>query len=58
MVCYFLFLGDVLLVEDQSPPFSSGSAQILIQELMVMSCEMDIIREKQIKNMIHVLGRV
>ncbi|PIO33347.1 hypothetical protein AB205_0128760, partial [Aquarana catesbeiana] len=56
--------GDVLVVEEQAQHFTSVSAQILIQDIMVWNREIDIIRsklnvlEQQMKNMIDVLGRI
>ncbi|PIO32144.1 hypothetical protein AB205_0221700 [Aquarana catesbeiana] len=56
--------GDVLVVEEQAQHFTSASAQILIQDIMVWNCEIDIIRnklnvlEQQMKNMIYVLERI
>ncbi|PIO24831.1 hypothetical protein AB205_0136620 [Aquarana catesbeiana] len=56
--------GDVHVVEEQSPNFTSASAQILIQEIMVCSRDLDIIKQKtneveqKLKNMIDVLGRI
>ncbi|PIO15530.1 hypothetical protein AB205_0036760, partial [Aquarana catesbeiana] len=56
--------GDVLDVEEQAQHFTSASAQILIQDIMVWNREIDIIRDKlnvleqQMKNMIDALGRI
>ncbi|PIO10245.1 hypothetical protein AB205_0034690 [Aquarana catesbeiana] len=56
--------GDVHFVEEQAPHFTSASAQILIQEIMVCSRDLDIIKQKtyeveqKLKNMIDVLGRI
>ncbi|PIO15740.1 hypothetical protein AB205_0089140 [Aquarana catesbeiana] len=56
--------GDVLVVEEQAQHFTSASAQILIQDIMVWNREIDIIRyklnvlEQQMKNMTDVLGRI
>ncbi|PIO31556.1 hypothetical protein AB205_0188170, partial [Aquarana catesbeiana] len=56
--------GNVHVVEEQSPHFTSASAQILIQEIMVCSRVLDIIKQKtneveqKLKNMIDVLGRI
>ncbi|PIO24937.1 hypothetical protein AB205_0026390 [Aquarana catesbeiana] len=55
--------GDVH-VEEQSPHFTSDSAQRLIQDIMFCSWNLDIIKqktnevEKKLKNMIDVLGRI
>ncbi|PIO06673.1 hypothetical protein AB205_0146810, partial [Aquarana catesbeiana] len=38
--------GDVHVVEEQAPHFTSASAQILIQEIMVCSRYLDIIKQK------------
>ncbi|PIO11456.1 hypothetical protein AB205_0099270, partial [Aquarana catesbeiana] len=38
--------GDVLVVEEQALHFTSTSAQILIQDIMVCNREIDIIRHK------------
>ncbi|PIO27233.1 hypothetical protein AB205_0013130 [Aquarana catesbeiana] len=55
--------GDVHVVEEQSPHFTSASAQILIQDIMVCSRDLDIIKQKtmmlnKLKSMIDVLGRI
>ncbi|PIO34388.1 hypothetical protein AB205_0138980 [Aquarana catesbeiana] len=56
--------GDVHVVEEQSPHFTSASAQMLIQDIMVCSWDLDIIKqntndvEQKMKNMIDVLGRI
>ncbi|PIO11266.1 hypothetical protein AB205_0027170 [Aquarana catesbeiana] len=56
--------GDVHVVEDQSPHFTSASAQILIQDIMVCSRDLDIIKQKtndveqKMKNIIDLLGRI
>ncbi|PIO22636.1 hypothetical protein AB205_0068780 [Aquarana catesbeiana] len=56
--------GDVHVVEEQAPHFTSASAQILIQEIMVCSWDLDIIKQKnnevkqKLKNMIDVLGTI
>ncbi|PIO16047.1 hypothetical protein AB205_0063530 [Aquarana catesbeiana] len=56
--------GDVHVVEEQSPHFTSASAQMLIQDIMVCSRDLDIIKQKtndveqKLKNMIDVLGRI
>ncbi|PIO16318.1 hypothetical protein AB205_0107680 [Aquarana catesbeiana] len=56
--------GDVHVVEEQSPHFTSASAQILIQHIMVCNRDLDIIKQKtndveqKMKNMIDVLGRI
>ncbi|PIO14079.1 hypothetical protein AB205_0041810 [Aquarana catesbeiana] len=56
--------GDVHVVEEQAPHFTSASAQILIQEIVVCSRDLDIIKQKtneveqKLKNMIDVLGRI
>ncbi|PIO28785.1 hypothetical protein AB205_0101520 [Aquarana catesbeiana] len=56
--------GDVHVVEEQSPHFTSASAQMLIQDIMVCSRDLDIIKQKtndveqKMKNMIDVLGRI
>ncbi|PIO24996.1 hypothetical protein AB205_0082170 [Aquarana catesbeiana] len=39
--------GDVHVVEEQAPHFTSASAQILIQEIMVCSRDLDIIKQKK-----------
>ncbi|PIO09973.1 hypothetical protein AB205_0113660, partial [Aquarana catesbeiana] len=50
--------GDVLVVEEQSPHFTSDSAQMLIQDIMFCSRDLDIIKQKtneveqKLKNMI------
>ncbi|PIO11747.1 hypothetical protein AB205_0043620 [Aquarana catesbeiana] len=41
--------GDVHVVEEQATHFTSASAQILIQEIMVCSRDLDIIKQKQMK---------
>ncbi|PIO15576.1 hypothetical protein AB205_0128520, partial [Aquarana catesbeiana] len=38
--------GDVHIVEEQSPHFTSESAQMLIQDIMVCSWDLDIIKQK------------
>ncbi|PIO36627.1 hypothetical protein AB205_0122520 [Aquarana catesbeiana] len=38
--------GDVHAVEEQAPHFTSASAQILIQEIMVCNRDLDIIKQK------------
>ncbi|PIO12712.1 hypothetical protein AB205_0032140 [Aquarana catesbeiana] len=48
--------GDVHVVEEQSPHFTSDSAQRLIQDIMFCSQDLDIIKQK--KQMIDVLGRI
>ncbi|PIO26212.1 hypothetical protein AB205_0076640 [Aquarana catesbeiana] len=56
--------GDVHVVEEQSPHFTSASAQMLIQDIMVCSRDLDIIKQKKndveqkMKSMIDVLGRI
>ncbi|PIO10947.1 hypothetical protein AB205_0093440 [Aquarana catesbeiana] len=56
--------GDMHVVEEQSPHFTSASAQILIQDIMVCCRDSDIIKQKtndveqKMKNMIDVLGRI
>ncbi|PIO25738.1 hypothetical protein AB205_0080040, partial [Aquarana catesbeiana] len=56
--------GDVHVVEEQSPHFTSESAQRLIQDVMLCSWDLDIIKQKtneveqKLKNMIDVLGRI
>ncbi|PIO15751.1 hypothetical protein AB205_0113740 [Aquarana catesbeiana] len=56
--------GDVHVVKEQSPHFTTDSAQRLIQEIMFCSRDLDIIKEKtkviekRMKNMIDVLGRI
>ncbi|PIO29085.1 hypothetical protein AB205_0181020 [Aquarana catesbeiana] len=56
--------GDVHVVEEQSPHFTSASAQILIQDIKVCSQDLDIIKQKtndveqKMKNMIDVLRRI
>ncbi|PIO32334.1 hypothetical protein AB205_0107710 [Aquarana catesbeiana] len=56
--------GDVRVVEEQSPHFTSDSAQRLIQDIMFCSQDLDIIKQKtndieqKLKNMIDVLGRI
>ncbi|PIO29017.1 hypothetical protein AB205_0148270 [Aquarana catesbeiana] len=56
--------GDMHVVEEQSPHFTNASEQILIQEKMVCSRDLDIIKQKtneveqKLKNMIDVLGRI
>ncbi|PIO31279.1 hypothetical protein AB205_0096940 [Aquarana catesbeiana] len=52
---------DVHVVEEQATHFTSASAQILIQEIMV--CSWDLKQknneiEQKLKNMIDVLGRI
>ncbi|PIO22467.1 hypothetical protein AB205_0035290 [Aquarana catesbeiana] len=55
--------GDVHVVEEQSPHFTSDSAQMLIQDIIFCSRDLDIIKQKKneveqkLKNMINVLGR-
>ncbi|PIO16197.1 hypothetical protein AB205_0038990 [Aquarana catesbeiana] len=56
--------GDVHVEEEQSPHFTSDSAQRLIQNIMFCSRDLDIIKQKtdeveqKLKNMIDVLGRI
>ncbi|PIO13481.1 hypothetical protein AB205_0041090 [Aquarana catesbeiana] len=55
--------GDVHVVEEQSPNFTSASAQMLIQDIMVCSRDLNIKQktndvEQKMKNMIDVLGRI
>ncbi|PIN96725.1 hypothetical protein AB205_0030230 [Aquarana catesbeiana] len=56
--------GDVRVVEEQSPHFTSDSAQMLIQDIMFCSQDLDITKQKtneveqKLKNMIDVLGRI
>ncbi|PIO23328.1 hypothetical protein AB205_0122150, partial [Aquarana catesbeiana] len=56
--------GDVHVVEEQSPHFTSASSQMLIQDIMVCSRDLDIIKQKnndveqKMMNMIDVLGRI
>ncbi|PIO14847.1 hypothetical protein AB205_0031560 [Aquarana catesbeiana] len=56
--------GDVHIVEEQAPHFTSASAQILFQEIMVCSRDLDIIKQKtnevvqKLKNMIDLLGSI
>ncbi|PIO15084.1 hypothetical protein AB205_0075930 [Aquarana catesbeiana] len=56
--------GDVHVVEEQSPHFTSDSVQRLIQDIMFCSQDLDIIKQKtndieqKLKNMIDVLGRI
>ncbi|PIO40575.1 hypothetical protein AB205_0002160 [Aquarana catesbeiana] len=56
--------GDVHVVEEQSPHFTSDSAQRLIQDIMFCSRDLDIIKQKKneveqkLKDMIDVLGRI
>ncbi|PIO40838.1 hypothetical protein AB205_0079810 [Aquarana catesbeiana] len=56
--------GDVHVVEEQAPHFTSASAQRLIQEKMVCSRDLDIIKQKtnevehKLKNMTDVLARI
>ncbi|PIO27117.1 hypothetical protein AB205_0021480 [Aquarana catesbeiana] len=56
--------GDVHVVEEQSPHFTSDSAQRLIQGIMFCSQDLDIIKQKtndieqKLKNTIDVLGRI
>ncbi|PIO23177.1 hypothetical protein AB205_0006350 [Aquarana catesbeiana] len=56
--------GDVHVVEEQSPHFTSDSVQRLIQDIMFCSRDLDIIKQKtneveqKLKNMIDVLGRI
>ncbi|PIO22407.1 hypothetical protein AB205_0106360 [Aquarana catesbeiana] len=56
--------GDVHVVEEQSPHFTSDSAHRLIQDIMFCSQDLDIIKQKtndieqKLKNMIDVLGRI
>ncbi|PIO11677.1 hypothetical protein AB205_0215230 [Aquarana catesbeiana] len=56
--------GDVHVVEEQSPHFTSDSAQRLIQDIMFCSWDLDIIKqrtnevEQKLKNMIDVLIRI
>ncbi|PIO13402.1 hypothetical protein AB205_0020460 [Aquarana catesbeiana] len=55
---------DVHVVEEQSPHFTSASAQMLIQNIMMCSRDLDIIKhktndvEQKMKNMTDVLGRI
>ncbi|PIO38241.1 hypothetical protein AB205_0201950 [Aquarana catesbeiana] len=55
---------DVHVVEEQSPHFTSDSAQRLIQDIMFCSQDLDIIKQKtndieqKLKNMIDVLERI
>ncbi|PIN96726.1 hypothetical protein AB205_0030230 [Aquarana catesbeiana] len=55
---------DVRVVEEQSPHFTSDSAQMLIQDIMFCSQDLDITKQKtneveqKLKNMIDVLGRI
>ncbi|PIO16198.1 hypothetical protein AB205_0038990 [Aquarana catesbeiana] len=55
---------DVHVEEEQSPHFTSDSAQRLIQNIMFCSRDLDIIKQKtdeveqKLKNMIDVLGRI
>ncbi|PIO35762.1 hypothetical protein AB205_0048450 [Aquarana catesbeiana] len=55
--------GDVHVVEEDSH-FTSESAQMLIQDIMLCSRDLDIIKlkisdvEQKLKNMIDVLGRI
>ncbi|PIO38449.1 hypothetical protein AB205_0020780 [Aquarana catesbeiana] len=59
-----LLKSDAHVVEEQSTYFTSASAQIIIQEIMVCSRDLDIIKQKtneveqKLKNMIDVLGRI
>ncbi|PIO31156.1 hypothetical protein AB205_0163500 [Aquarana catesbeiana] len=57
-----LLKSDVHVVEEQAPHFTSASVQILIQEIMVCSRDLDIIKQNtnvvELKNMIDVLGRI
>ncbi|PIO13792.1 hypothetical protein AB205_0098590 [Aquarana catesbeiana] len=56
--------GDVQVVEEQSPHFTSDNAQWLIQDIMWCSQDLDIIKEKnkeieqRMKKMIDLLGRI
>ncbi|PIO22468.1 hypothetical protein AB205_0035290 [Aquarana catesbeiana] len=56
-------VSDVHVVEEQSPHFTSDSAQMLIQDIIFCSRDLDIIKQKKneveqkLKNMINVLGR-
>ncbi|PIO09590.1 hypothetical protein AB205_0132990 [Aquarana catesbeiana] len=56
--------GDVQVVEEQSPHFTSDIARRLIQDIMWCSLDLDLIKEKtkeieqRLKNMIDVLGRI
>ncbi|PIO16580.1 hypothetical protein AB205_0151030 [Aquarana catesbeiana] len=56
--------GNVHVVEEQSPHFTSDSTQRLIQDIMFCSQDLDIIKQKtneieqKLKNMIDVLGRI
>ncbi|PIO30294.1 hypothetical protein AB205_0123460 [Aquarana catesbeiana] len=60
----FTTTGDVHVVEEQSPHFTSDSAQILIEDIMWRSWDLDIINQKtneveqKLKNMTDVLGRI
>ncbi|PIO40559.1 hypothetical protein AB205_0141580, partial [Aquarana catesbeiana] len=59
-----LLKSDVHVVEEQSPHFTSDSAQRLIQDTMFCSQDLDIIKQKtneveqNLKNIIDVLGRI
>lgn len=56
--------GDVLFVDQKLTPFNSHSVQLLIQDIMVCSRDLNIIKEKnkqvkqKLQNMIDVLGRI
>ncbi|PIO13184.1 hypothetical protein AB205_0085280 [Aquarana catesbeiana] len=56
--------GDVQVVVPKSSHFTSDSAQLIMQEIMFCSCDLDIIKEKtkeieqRLKNTIDVLGRI
>ncbi|PIO23964.1 hypothetical protein AB205_0064340 [Aquarana catesbeiana] len=56
--------GDVHVVEEQSPHFTSDSAQRLNQDIKFCSRDLDIIKQKtneveqKLKNMIDILGRI
>ncbi|PIO30728.1 hypothetical protein AB205_0110630 [Aquarana catesbeiana] len=59
-----LLKSDVQVVVPKSSHFTSDSAQRMILEIMLCSCDLDIIKEKtketeqRLKNMIDVLGRI
>ncbi|PIO26592.1 hypothetical protein AB205_0014810, partial [Aquarana catesbeiana] len=56
--------GDVHVVEEKAPHFTTDSAQGLIQDIMYCSQDLDFIKQKtheievKLKNMIDVLGRI
>ncbi|PIO39220.1 hypothetical protein AB205_0147700, partial [Aquarana catesbeiana] len=56
--------GDVHVVKEQTPHFTTDSAQRLIQDIMYCSQDLDFIKQKtheievKLKNMIDVLGRI